>query len=229
MSAGSLQMSEVKFEVADGRQTRVIFSADDFKIKKASLVGICGTSGSGKSTFLKLISGILEPTDGDIFWGDYCLSAKNAAERDRWRGRNIGFLFQDFRLFDGLTAVQNAILPFTFRKKLTQLTIDKARSMLIQYSISPDRPVELLSRGEMQRVALVRVLLQSPSVILADEPTASLDPENAERVGEALIDAARFISATLIVVTHDRSLLKKLPDQYELKGGRLCLLHEVRQ
>ncbi len=229
MSVGSLRMSCVEFDVKDGNNTRVIFEAEDFYIPKSSLVGICGTSGSGKSTFLKLISGILVPTVGDIVWGDYCISSKTAAERDRWRGRHIGFLFQDFRLFDGLTAEQNAVLPFTFRHKLTQLTVDRARAMLLQYGLFPDTPIELLSRGEMQRVALVRVLLQNPSVILADEPTASLDPENAERVGDALIEAARYISATLIVVTHDQHLLHKLPLQYELKGGHLSLLREEQE
>ena len=148
------------------------------------MIAVRGASGAGKTTFLKLVSGILLPTRGRVLYGDTEVSALSEPRRDRWRGRHVGFLFQDFRLFDGLTALENVLLPFTFCSRTVSNTQRRdATDLLKLHGVNPDTRSELLSRGEMQRTALVRVLMQSPSIILADEPTASLD---ANRAGHAV-------------------------------------------
>ena len=114
--ASILRLKEVRLDVPDGVGTRTIFDVPNFELEEGAFLGVRGASGSGKSTFLKLISGILLPTTGSIEVGHTIINQLSEVERDRWRGRHIGFLFQDFRLFDGLTALENVLLPFTFHQ-----------------------------------------------------------------------------------------------------------------
>ena len=177
---------------------------------------------AGKTTFLKLVSGILLPTRGRVLYGDTEVSALSEPRRDRWRGRHVGFLFQDFRLFDGLTALENVLLPFTFCSRTVSNTQRRdATDLLKLHGVNPDTRSELLSRGEMQRTALVRVLMQSPSIILADEPTASLDANRAGHAVDALISAAGSLGASLVLVSHDERVLGHFERHLTLADGRL--------
>lgn len=134
---------------------------------------------------------------------------------------NIGFLFQDFRLFNGLNALENVLLPVTFTRSITDADRRRGSQLLGRFGVRPQTEASRLSRGEMQRTALVRVLLQSPAVILADEPTASLDKRNARAVMTALTQAAAELESTLIVVTHDPEMLLALPRIAAIEEGRL--------
>ena len=117
--------------------------------------------------------------------------------------------------------MDNALLPLTFRGKITEADRDRAEKLLRQYGVPAETQASLLSRGEMQRTALVRVLISSPKVILADEPTASLDYSNAFRVMEALINAAFDLKATLLVVTHDSQMLKRFNRVLTIENGTI--------
>ena len=184
------------------------------------MIAVRGASGAGKTTFLKLVSGILLPTRGRVLYGDTEVSALSEPRRDRWRGRHVGFLFQDFRLFDGLTAL--VLLPFTFCSRTVSNTQRRdATDLLKLHGVNPDTRSELLSRGEMQRTALVRVLMQSPSIILADEPTASLDANRAGHAVDALISAAGSLGASLVLVSHDERVLGHFERHLTLADGRL--------
>lgn len=216
-----LRVKGLKYHVKDGVSIRTILDIEHLEIASGEVLGIRGTSGSGKSTFLKLISGIVTPQLGTVSWGNELLSHCSEARRDDWRGRNCGFLFQDFRLFGGLSALDNALLPLTFRGKITGADRDRAEKLLRQYGVPAETQASLLSRGEMQRTALVRVLISSPKVILADEPTASLDYSNAFRVMEALINAAFDLKATLLVVTHDSQMLKCFNRVLTIENGTI--------
>ena len=176
-------------------------------------------SGSGKSTFLKLICGILTPQKGNVYWGTEAINRLSESQRDDWRGRHCGFLFQDFRLFGGLSAFDNVLLPLTFRGTITQADRCRAKALLDACAVPAQTQVSLLSRGEMQRTALVRVLMSSPQVILADEPTASLDHDNAIHVMDALFEVAEDLKATLIVVTHDSTMLSRFRQVLTLEDG----------
>ena len=133
----------------------------------------------------------------------------------------MGFLFQDFRLFDGLSALENVLLPLTFRGRPDRNDRSRAARLLKCHGVAPDTPAERLSRGEMQRTALVRVLMQSPSVILADEPTASLDAGRGAQAADALAEAAEALGATLIVVSHDERLLSRFNRRLVISDGLL--------
>ena len=216
-----LKLDHVAYQVKDGVSTRTILSIDDLSIQAGEVLGLRGASGSGKSTFLKIISGIVTPQQGRVAWGDLCLNAQSESARDDWRGKNCGFLFQDFRLFGGLSALENVLLPLTFRGKITPRDRVRAEKMLQGYGVPAQTLAAYLSRGEMQRTALVRVLISSPKVILAAGPTASLDFSNAMRVMDALIDAAFHLKATLLVVTHDSQMLKRFHRVLTIENGTI--------
>ena len=110
-----LSLETVRLDVPDGTGVRTIFSCFDFKLPQGAMLGIRGPSGAGKTSFLKCLSGIITPTEGVVRWGTLALSQCTESVRDRWRGQHCGFLFQDFRLFEDLTALDNVLLPLTFR------------------------------------------------------------------------------------------------------------------
>ena len=200
-----LSLETVRLDVPDGTGVRTIFSCFDFKLPQGAMLGIRGPSGAGKTSFLKCLSGIITPTEGVVRWGTFALSQCTESVRDRWRGQHCGFLFQDFRLFEDLTALDNVLLPLTFRG-----------------TRAGD-----LSRGEMQRTALVRVLMGRPAVILADEPTANLDEARGDIVVDDLMSAAQSLSASLILVSHSDRVLKRLPLTAEIRAGRFITPDEL--
>ena len=211
----TLKLEGVGLDVRDGSSLRTLLEIDEFCLEPGEMIAVRGASGAGKTTFLKLVSGILLPTRGRVLYGDTEVSAL-------WRGRHVGFLFQDFRLFDGLTALENVLLPFTFCSRTVSNTQRRdATDLLKLHGVNPDTRSELLSRGEMQRTALVRVLMQSPSIILADEPTASLDANRAGHAVDALISAAGSLGASLVLVSHDERVLGHFERHLTLADGRL--------
>ena len=202
----TLKLEGVGLDVRDGSSLRTLLEIDEFCLEPGEMIAVRGASGAGKTTFLKLVSGILLPTRGRVLYGDTELSA----------------LFQDFRLFDGLTALENVLLPFTFCSRTVSNTQRRdATDLLKLHGVNPDTRSELLSRGEMQRTALVRVLMQSPSIILADEPTASLDANRAGHAVDALISAAGSLGASLVLVSHDERVLGHFERHLTLADGRL--------
>lgn len=215
----ALTVEDLQYGVKDGASFRTILDIKHLEIACGEIVGLRGMSGSGKSTFLKLICGILTPQKGNVYWGTEAINRLSESQRDDWRGRHCGFLFQDFRLFGGLSAFDNVLLPLTFRGTITQADRCRAKALLDACAVPAQTQVSLLSRGEMQRTALVRVLMSSPQVILADEPTASLDHDNAIHVMDALFEAAEDLKATLIVVTHDSTMLSRFRQVLTLEDG----------
>ena len=215
----ALTVEDLQYRVKDGASFRTILDIKHLEIACGEIVGLWGMSGSGKSTFLKLICGILTPQKGNVYWGTEAINRLSESQRDDWRGRHCGFLFQDFRLFGGLSAFDNVLLPLTFRGTITQADRCRAKALLDACAVPAQTQVSLLSRGEMQRTALVRVLMSSPQVILADEPTASLDHDNAIHVMDALFEAAEDLKATLIVVTHDSTMLSRFRQVLTLEDG----------
>ena len=221
MTPFDLEIRNVVCSVPDGRSRRTLLSVPHLDFPGGAFAAVSGVSGAGKTTFLKLISGILPPDSGTVRWGKTELGLLSASERDAWRGTRVGFLFQDFRLFDGLSALQNVLLPLTFRGRPDRNDRSRAARLLKCHGVAPDTPAERLSRGEMQRTALVRVLMQSPSVILADEPTASLDAGRGAQAADALAEAAEALGATLIVVSHDERLLSRFNRRLVISDGLL--------
>jgi putative ABC transport system ATP-binding protein len=195
----------------------------EFRVAADQAVGITGPSGSGKTSLLHVLTGIERPQARAVVWGGIDLVSLSESARDRWRRTSVGFVFQEFHLWPGLSVIGNVLLPATFRHVVVPPSLKThARALLRRVGLGDrDRPVTSLSRGEMQRVAVARALLFAPAVVVADEPTASLDAQSASDVGDLLLDVCRDSKATLLVVTHDRPLLDRLDVVFPLENGRL--------
>jgi putative ABC transport system ATP-binding protein len=180
---------------------------------------VLGPSGCGKTTLLNLVAGLLQPTTGGIFVAGRDMAAMKQDDRDVFRGRHIGIVFQVLHLVGALSVADNLHLA----RYLLGLPRDEARVGQVLDSLgladkAGARP-RTLSQGEAQRVAIARAVINRPTVILADEPTSALDDANAGRVLDLLVDQAALHAATLVVATHDRRNRNRFAARLELKGA----------
>ena len=190
-------------------------------LAKGEHVALTGPSGIGKSTLLHLISGILRPDQGKVTLADTELTALQERELDRFRARHIGYVFQTFHLLESLTVLENVETAVTFAEGDHY---DRARELLEQMGLG-DRLSHFpnqLSVGQRQRVAVARSIVNSPPLVLADEPTANLDPTRSEEVVSLLRESCRASEAALLVVSHDLAAVEnfdRVIDFQELFGG----------
>jgi len=217
-----LSLSLADISVSFAGLAAPVLAIDRLQIAAGERVAITGASGSGKSTFVNIITG-LERAAGRIDWDGTDLVRLPESRRDRWRGANVGLVMQDFHLFPGLSALDNILLPARLAGAASAELVARAQELLHRTGLSrPGQPVETMSRGEMQRVAVARALLRRPGVIVADEPTASLDVESGAAVGDLLIELAGQEKSTLIVVSHDTRMTERLPRRITFDMGRIA-------
>ncbi|MGJ4858754.1 ABC transporter ATP-binding protein [Labrys sp. La1] len=194
-----------------------------------SQLAVTGPSGSGKSTFVNVVTGLERVGQGRIRWGDTDIAKLPEGARDRWRGSTIGLVMQDFHLFPGLSALENVLLPLRLSGRAGKTVIERGRTLLGRVGLlRPDQAIDGMSRGEMQRVALARALLRRPAVLVADEPTASLDAESGAAVGDLLIELAGAEGSTLIIVSHDTALTGRLARRLTFAAGHIVSDEKVR-
>jgi len=182
---------------------------------------ITGRSGSGKTTFLNLIAGIVAPDEGRIVVGDTEVTAISESGRDRFRARRIGFVFQTFNLLQGFDALENVLVGMLFAGRVDRA---RAESLLERVGLADRmryRPSSL-SVGQQQRVAIARALANDPALILADEPTGNVDPATGETIIALLKDVCREANRTLLIVTHQPQVVQsfaKVVDLAQLQGS----------
>ncbi len=193
----------------------------ELKVKKGEVVAVLGQSGSGKSTFLSLLSGLDEPEVGSIFIQGTNLVGMSIEERTKFRGEKIGIVFQQFHLIPHLTALENVLLPLEIAGIRDGRT--RALDLLAKMGLQnrSDQLPGKLSGGEAQRVALARALVTQPEMILADEPSGSLDPDTGDQVMNVFFEMVRGAGTTAILVTHNPELAKRCDRQLTLKHGQL--------
>jgi putative ABC transport system ATP-binding protein len=198
------------------------------EVEPGSSLGITGPSGCGKSTLLGLVAGLETPTGGRVSVGTHVISALPDAERARVRREEIGLIFQSDNLLPFLTAVENVALQLALHDPRGGLAA--CREAIANLGLAPhsDKLPDQLSGGQRQRVAVARALIHRPAVILADEPTGSLDPENSVLVTELLLEASRRWGVTLLLVTHDLQVARRLDRTVALRDGRLVADHAPR-
>ncbi len=183
----------------------------ELQLPRGTHAAFIGPSGSGKTTLLYLLGGVLTPRAGHIWAGELEITALEEASRRDFRLRRIGMVFQEFELIEYLTVRDNILLPYRLcrRLRLNGAVMRRAEALAEKVALGDklDRFVDCLSFGERQRVGLCRALVIEPELVLADEPTAGLDPASKALVVEALLGYARSSGATLVMVTHDGDLL----------------------
>ncbi len=211
-----------------GTETKVLRGLS-INIWEGDFVVIVGPSGSGKSTALNMIGLLDRPTSGKIFLNGKNISLAKDDERAEFRSKTFGFVFQQYNLIPWLTAYENATLPLIFSgKKIEEKKISASFEKIGLSDRKLHRPFEL-SGGEQQRVALLRALVNSPEIILGDEPTGNLDSVTGDKILKILIDLNKINKKTLIVVTHDVSIAKKADQVIAFKDGRLVRDHRTHR
>lgn len=192
-----------------------------FSVAQGETVAIVGTSGSGKSTLLGLLAGLDRTTRGDVYIRGESLNAMGEDERAALRGREVGFVFQNFQLLPALTALENVMLPLELRHD-PQCRM-RAENFLARVGLGERlrHYPRQLSGGEQQRVAIARAFAGEPSLLFADEPTGNLDGKTAAHISDLLFDLNRDSGATLILVTHDERLAARCHRQLHMQNGSL--------
>lgn len=203
-----ITVRDVTFEYP---QSTFALSIPQFEVSSGEHLAVTGPSGCGKTTLLQMLAGVLTASSGAVRVGDAELSAMSDAERRRFRITSVGQVFQDFELLESLRLGENILLPYFINGALNFDATVRSRAENLASSVGLrdllNRPVTKLSQGERQRVAICRAVVANPKWILADEPTGNLDAKSKLATMQLLHDQARAADATLIVVTHDHSLL----------------------
>ena len=177
---------------------------------------ILGSSGTGKTTLLHLLAGLRKPTSGEVEVNGVKLSSLSGGSLDRFRGKNIGVVFQTSHFVQSLSVIDNILLaPYFSNNKVSKSDAEKMLDRLNILS-KKNKKTATLSVGEQQRVAIARALLNNPSLILADEPTSALDDENAKEVLNLLREQTHALKAALLIVTHDNRLKDEVKQRIEL-------------
>jgi putative ABC transport system ATP-binding protein len=198
---------------------QAVVRLSELKVERGACMLVVGPSGSGKTTLLLAIAGLAQTLAGSIAIDGDDVTKLPPVARDRRRGARIGLVFQDLHLIAGLSALDNVLLsPFAAGVEQDR---ERALQLLSAMGLSPKarQPAERLSRGEAQRAAIARAMLLKPALILADEPTSSLDDPTCEAVASLLERAAKDTGAALVIATHDRRLRTRFADAVEVEAA----------
>jgi putative ABC transport system ATP-binding protein len=200
----------------------------DLRVREGEFVGVVGPSGSGKSTLLNMITGIDRPTEGQVFVAGEAVHGMSENELARWRGRNVGVIFQFFQLLPTLTILENVMLPMDFCNTFPARRRKQRAMELLEMVGIADQAHKLpsaLSGGQQQRAAIARALANDPPVIVGDEPTGNLDTHTADEVFK-LFQRLVARGKTLMIVTHDRQLSDRMGRVIHLLDGRIERDHD---
>ena len=223
----ALELQQVTVAVPDGSDTLTILDGVDLTVVAGEIVMVTGASGSGKSTLLAVGALLRRPTSGAVRVDGADTSARNAKALARLRNERLGMVFQSSNLFPSLTAVQQVELVAHIAGRLDRGAKARARDLLDAVGLADraDRLPSQLSGGERQRVGIARALMNDPAVLLADEPTASLDESRGREVMALLVEQARQRGMAALIVTHTPDQLTGVDRHLHLHGGRLDARH----
>lgn len=216
-----IRLRDVHLTLASAAGPVPILRGIDLAIARGETVGILGRSGAGKSSLLAIIAGIERATSGEVEVDGERLDRLDEDGLALFRRRRVGILFQAFHLVPTMTAVENVALPLELAGRPRAL--DRAAELLAEVGLGErlqHYPAQL-SGGEQQRVALARAIANEPALLLADEPTGNLDPETGDRVMDLVLDLQRRLGSTLVVVTHEEAVARRLGRLVRMHGGRI--------
>jgi putative ABC transport system ATP-binding protein len=222
MSGSIISAEHVHKSVTDSTGTLDILRDIDFSLAPHETVAIVGASGSGKSTLLSIIAGLDTPTRGSVQLAGVDIFGLDEDERAAMRAREIGFVFQSFQLLGNLTALENVMLPLELAGRRDARKAAGEMMKRVGLAGRLDHYPRTLSGGEQQRVALARAFVVEPAVLLADEPTGSLDFATGETVMQLMFDLNREHGTTLVLVTHDRAIAQRCERRLTIEAGRIA-------
>lgn len=210
-----LKISNLKkrYQTPEG-DTHTVIDIPEFSLPKDQ-VALRGESGSGKTTFLNLVAGILKADEGEIHIGGTNITTMSEGQRDIWRALNIGYIFQTFNLLQGYSALENVLLAMSFSGQVDKTL---AEQLLVRVGLKDRlhyRPRQM-SVGQQQRVAVARAMANNPTLVLADEPTGNLDPRRAQEALEMIRELCSEKDAALLLVSHDQNILDAFSSQLSL-------------
>ncbi|MBS3996258.1 MAG: ABC transporter ATP-binding protein [Hydrogenophaga sp.] len=223
MSDVMIAVQHVFKSVTDSTGTLTILRDIDFSLNKGETAAIVGASGSGKSTLLSIIAGLDTPTSGTVQMDGTDLFALDEDQRAALRAQKLGFVFQSFQLLGNLTALENVMLPLELSGRRDARAT--ATQMLQRVGLGErlGHYPKVLSGGEQQRVALARAFVVQPAVLLADEPTGSLDFATGATIMELMFDLNREQGTTLVLVTHDRAIAQRCERRITIEAGQVAV------
>ena len=208
---------------AEGKMHTPVFDGLELSVSRGETVAIIGASGAGKSTLLHLLGGLDVPTAGEVYVAGQRMSALSDAARGALRNRNLGFIYQFHHLLPEFSALENVMMPVLLGGG--EIADARARALELLQSVGLGHRLEHkpgeMSGGERQRAAVARALVNQPACVLGDEPTGNLDDRTAAAVFGQMLELNRARATSLVLVTHDRSLARKLDRVLELREGRL--------
>ena len=214
-----------KFDAPSGKEPVTVLNDISLRVEQGKAIAVVGPSGAGKSTLLNIIGALDKPTSGYVNFEGKDLAAMGENDLAKIRNKKIGFIFQLHHLLPQCTVLENVMIPTIpqNKKENNEELINRAKKLLEMVGLENhlDYFPGQLSGGELQRTAVVRALINRPKLVLADEPTGSLDQASADNLGQILIELNQAEYVTLIMVTHSLDLAKKMETVYTLKNGKL--------
>lgn len=224
-----IELHDVRKVYGEGESAVVALDGINLNIPSGRLVSIIGKSGSGKSTLLNILGALDSPTNGEVIINGESLNGLNNDELAEYRNKNVGFIFQQFYLEPNFTVLENVEMPLLISGVSKAERRDRARALIDKFGLNDktDKKANTLSGGQKQRVSIARALIHEPAIILADEPTGSLDSKN----GKDVIDALKSICGegrTVILVTHNHDDANKADYIIELADGKAVKITDKR-
>lgn len=221
----SLEHINKGFGIPDSSSYRPVLSDLSLQVQEGEGIAILGPSGSGKTTLLNLVGGLDSPDEGSVQFRGEEISSYSSKEIDLYRNRQVGFVFQFHHLLPQCTLLENVLIPTLVQTDKTSRARSKERAETLMKRVGiwefRNKLPGILSGGECQRAAVVRAMINNPSILLADEPTGALDSKNVENMADLLLELNREDGLTLMVVTHSLELARRMGRTMEIRDGKL--------